>query len=134
MGNKHNIKSYPKKRLPHRSIKIVFFPIIICLSGFLMGRAGHPDIIKRTPNQVPVFFTYTEQCETVCLSGDFNGWSPHAHCLKRNGDIWEIQILLSPGRYKYAFLVDGTRWALDPNAFLQEDDGFGMKNSVLIVE
>jgi hypothetical protein len=134
MGNKHNIKGYPKKRLPHTSIKIVFYSIIVCFLGFLMGRAGNPDIIRTTPNQVPVFFTYTEQCETVCLSGDFNGWSPNAHCLKWNGDIWEIQILLSPGRYKYAFLVDGTRWALDPNAFLQEDDGFGMKNSVLIVE
>ncbi|UCF86012.1 MAG: isoamylase early set domain-containing protein [Desulfobacteraceae bacterium] len=91
-------------------------------------------MIHKTTGQVPIVFTYVGQCETVCLSGDFNGWSPNIHCLKRNGDTWEIKLFLSPGPYKYAFLLDGTHWIPDPDAYLQEDDGFGTKNSVLIVE
>jgi 1,4-alpha-glucan branching enzyme len=84
--------------------------------------------------RVCILFTYTGKAESVCLRGDFNGWSAGADCLERSGDKWTIRLALSPGRYKYAFVLDGRRWMPDPNAFLYEDDGFGTKNSVLIVE
>jgi hypothetical protein len=108
--------------------------VIGYLSIFPLSCISNRNIIHKTPSQVPIVFTYRGQDRTVCLSGDFNGWSPNAHCLKRNGDTCQIKLFLSPGRYKYAFLVDGTQWIPDPEAYLEENDGFGMKNSVLIVE
>ncbi|MBW1711137.1 MAG: isoamylase early set domain-containing protein [Deltaproteobacteria bacterium] len=84
--------------------------------------------------KVETIFSYTGKNETVCLSGDFNGWSDKSHCLKRQGENWEIRILLPPGRYRYAFVLDGERWVPDSRAALQEDDGFGTINSILIVE
>jgi hypothetical protein len=54
--------------------------------------------------------------------------------LTRRGDTWQIGLYLFPGRYTYGFILDGARWIPDPNAPFQEDDGFGRRNSVLIVD
>ena len=40
---------------------------------------------------------------------------------------------LAPGRYMYKFVVDGTNWKQDPTAKESADDGFGGKNSVVVV-
>lgn len=81
-----------------------------------------------------VLFTFMGEADTVCLSGDFNGWSPDSRCLERRGDRWEIEALLSPGRYTYGFVLDGKDWVPDPGALMNEEDGFGKKNSVLVIE
>jgi len=112
----------------------VFTLSVICLSALIIGCVWNTGTIENAPYKVQVLFTYKGQFQTVCLSGDFNDWSPNTHCLERNGNIWKIKVFLSPGRYKYAFFLDGTHWTPDPNGFLQENDGFGMKNSVLIIE
>ena len=81
-----------------------------------------------------VLFTFEGEADTVCLSGDFNGWSPDSRCLERRGDRWEIEVLLPPGRYRYGFVLDGKEWVPDPGALVNEEDGFGKKNSVLVIE
>ncbi|MBW2091523.1 MAG: isoamylase early set domain-containing protein [Deltaproteobacteria bacterium] len=86
------------------------------------------------PEKIEVIFTYTGLHKSVCLCGDFNDWSTESHCFKKQGGVWTIRVLLPPGRYRYAFLLDGEKWTPDPKALFQEDDGFGMKNSILIVE
>ena len=115
-------------------IKYVSKLSLVCLSALIVGCVWNTETIENASDKVQVLFTYKGQFQTVCLSGDFNDWSPNTHCLERNGDIWKIKLFLSPGRYKYAFILDGTHWTPDPNAFLVENDGFGMKNSVLIIE
>jgi len=40
---------------------------------------------------------------------------------------------LAPGRYRYAFLVDGSRWLADPAAPRARDDEFGTPSSVVTV-
>jgi 1,4-alpha-glucan branching enzyme len=51
----------------------------------------------------------------VSVVGDFNGWDPDRNPLTRNvNDVWEEQLPLPPGRYGYAFVVDGRRQP-DPN-------------------
>ena len=58
----------------------------------------------------------------------------------QNGDrvagdgIWSIVKSLSAGRYEYKFVVDRNSWTQDPNAFDVIDDGYGGKNSVVIVK
>ena len=48
--------------------------------------------------------------------------------------IWSIVKELSPGRYEYKFVVDRNSWLEDPNALETSDDGYGGKNSILIVK
>jgi 1,4-alpha-glucan branching enzyme len=40
---------------------------------------------------------------------------------------------MAPGRYQYKFVVNGTDWKTDPAAKETADDGYGGKNSVVVV-
>jgi 1,4-alpha-glucan branching enzyme len=70
----------------------------------------------------------------VCLVGSFNDWSARSHCLTKSGDTWSLEVMLPPGRHQYAYLIDGKTWREDPGAVLNEDTGFGTKNSILIID
>lgn len=70
----------------------------------------------------------------VSLVGDFNDWDPAALPMEPAGaDRWTASVALSPGRHIYAFVVDGTVWLPDPAAPLAPEDGFGSRNSVVLV-
>jgi 1,4-alpha-glucan branching enzyme len=84
--------------------------------------------------EVSVSFVFIGRHDSVCLSGDFNGWSAESHCLQQEEDRWSIQVSLSPGSYRYGFVIDKKDWACDPDALIQEDDGFGRRNSVLLID
>ena len=82
-----------------------------------------------------MFFTYfAPEAKKVCISGSFNHWSKASHCLTKDGDTWSVEIRLPPGKHSYLFVIDGDRWEVDPEAPLREESGFGMENSVLIVQ
>jgi len=70
----------------------------------------------------------------VAIVGDFNGWDENATpMLHRNGDdSWSAQVPLTPGRHVYAFVIDGTRWLVDPLAPQVPDSGFGPSNAVVV--
>jgi len=54
---------------------------------------------------------------------------------KTAGDgIWSILKPLTAGRYEYKFVVDRNSWFVDPNGLETTDDGYGGKNSILIVK
>jgi hypothetical protein len=71
----------------------------------------------------------------VTLVGDFNGWNASDLPMRRsaNGETWEVEVGLAPGRYTYSFVVDG-RLARDPAAAETAHDDFGAPNSVLLVK
>ena len=72
----------------------------------------------------------------VDVIGSFNQWTPNGfqmHWDKSRG-LWILSVQLEDGRYEYAFLVDGKSIVPDPKALMQQDDGFGNKNSILIIE
>lgn len=84
---------------------------------------------------IPVRFIYMDPAAvSVCVAASFNGWSAQSDCMGRDGDTWTVALTLLPGRYEYAFVVDGSAWRPDPEAILSEESGFGRLNSVLIVE
>ncbi|MEZ4651353.1 MAG: hypothetical protein R3E97_21690 [Candidatus Eisenbacteria bacterium] len=72
---------------------------------------------------------------SVTVAGYFNEWNASATPLEDgNGDgVWEVAVDLAPGRHPYKFVVDGSEWITDGSAPEFEDDGFGGKNSVLVV-
>jgi hypothetical protein len=42
-------------------------------------------------------------------------------------------VKLAPGRYRYAFVLDGARWIADPGAPRAGGDDFGVESSVATV-
>jgi hypothetical protein len=70
----------------------------------------------------------------VAVVGDFNGWNATATPLGRapSGAAWIVDVHVPPGRYGYAFVVDGHEWITDPTAPLAPD-AFGHPTSVLVV-
>ena len=105
---------------------------------FLACRCAPEGKLEQHQEEAPkiaVRFVYVDnKAATVCISGSFNSWSQQSDCMNRSDDGWTVNISLQPGRYQYAFVIDGCDWRDDPGAVLAEDDGFGIKNSVLIVE
>lgn len=81
------------------------------------------------------FVLYAPGAHSVALVGDFNGWDRGATPLRPAGSAgaWVVSLPLPPGRYRYAFLIDGARWLPDPTAPRAPDDDFGTPNSVLMV-
>ena len=71
----------------------------------------------------------------VSLVGDFNDWSSAATPMRRVGGngVWEVTVPLDVGRYRYAFLVDGSTWLRDPSAPPTLDDEFGRPGSVVTI-
>jgi len=108
------------------------------------------NFIKRRlspPHPVPggILFQYeAPAARIVTLAGDFPDilWDSQrqpmyddgTHGDKVAGDgIWSLVKSLTPGRYQYKFVVDRNSWVADPNNFEVTDDGYGGKNSVLVV-
>lgn len=69
----------------------------------------------------------------VFVAGSFNGWQVGATPLRpAKGGEWQGELKLTPGRYEYLFVVDGT-WLPDPAAREAAPNPFGGWNSVLSV-
>ena len=81
-----------------------------------------------------VRFVFVGDARTVSLVGDFNGWRAEATPLTPAGSAkaWVVSLPLAPGRYEYAFIVDGKRWVADPYAPTRADD-FDTDSSILSV-
>jgi hypothetical protein len=79
------------------------------------------------------FRIHAPQAKRIAIAGDFNSWDPKASPLRRgeNG-WWEAAFPLAPGKYEYAYVVDGV-WTTPPEAKITVDDGFGGRNGVLQV-
>jgi hypothetical protein len=73
------------------------------------------------------------EAKSVAVVGSFNGWSPASSPMRKQGDTWELTLSLLPGRYSYRFLVDEKKQVLDPSSTVTEPDGYGGKNSVMVV-
>jgi hypothetical protein len=115
----------------------------IALSAILLSRGGDAtatlevtaDAQTAAPAaRVTQFVLVAPDAESVALVGDFNDWSPSGtRLIRQAGDgIWWINVTLPPGRYRYAFIVDGENWRNDPNAPAAEDE-FGRANSVITI-
>lgn len=79
------------------------------------------------------FVLMAPDAQSVTVAGDFNGWNATALPMAEgtNG-LWSVAVPLEPGRYRYAFVVNGTEWRADPNAAGEPSDEFGA-TSVIVV-
>jgi len=83
-----------------------------------------------------IFALYMPTASTVQVIGSFNRWTPEGFEMKRDekSGLWVLPVQLDRGRYEYAFLIDGRVIVSDPKALMYQEDGFGNKNSILIIE
>ena len=87
--------------------------------------ADRPDTLQ--------FVLVAPQANSVSLVGDFNDWDPKRSPMRTANGIWGAVVQLAPGRYRYAFLVNGVEWRADPGAPAARDDEFGTPSSVVTV-
>lgn len=80
------------------------------------------------------FVLVAPRAASVALVGDFNDWDPARTPMRTSHDgLWATVVPLAPGRYRYAFLINGSEWRADPSAPAALDDEFGTPSSVVTV-
>ncbi len=79
-------------------------------------------------------FVWKGEGASVAVAGEFNSWNASSDPLVKQGDgSWKLEKKLAPGRYQYKFVIDGGTWKEDPTATTSLDDGYGGKNSVVVI-
>ena len=91
-------------------------------NSFIALKTNHIFKLSEYPN-----------AKSVIVTGSFNGWGTKDYRMVKEGDKWIFPIYLSPGKYTYKFIVDGT-WIIDPANKLYEQNEYGTGNSVLWIE
>lgn len=87
-------------------------------------------------NRTYVHFTVqAPSARSVSVVGDFNNWNARDHELRRlpGATVWEVWVPVKPGRYRYAFIVDGQVHMVDPSRQTRFDDDLQRGVSVLVV-
>jgi 1,4-alpha-glucan branching enzyme len=76
-----------------------------------------------------------ESARQVAVAGSFNQWSATSHPLARSGrgGDWVLLLPLPAGSHAFMFVVDGMTWLSPPFADEYVDDGFGVRNGVVVV-
>jgi hypothetical protein len=104
---------------------------VVVLSRMDSGSSVPPPAESR----VFQFVLVAPRATQVSLVGDFNDWDATRTPMRRarSEALWTAVVPLTPGRYHYAFLVDGSRWMADPTAPVARDEDYGTPSSVLTV-
>jgi hypothetical protein len=74
--------------------------------------------------------------QKVAVIGSFNHWHPAGFEMHRNpsSGLWQLSVPLAKGRYAYAFIIDDGQIIADPRALWMEEDGFGGRDALMIVD
>jgi len=119
----------PKRRarllLPLLAVAAVLATVLIVARPWSWNRASKTDVLQ--------FVLVAPQAASVTLVGDFNDWDPARSPMQTAHGVWATVVRLAPGRYRYAFLVNGVEWRADPSAPAAKDDEFGTPSSVVTV-
>jgi len=72
---------------------------------------------------------------SVHVIGDFNGWDKQSDPMHRDEKgVFNLELRLAPGRYAYKFLINGEWFIADPMCNEYVVDGYGGRNSVIVVK
>ncbi len=90
---------------------------------------------RRVDKSHEVEFAFSApSAKKVCIAGQFNDWNMASMPMKkRNDGIWRIKLKLSPGKYEYKYVVNGT-WGQDMSCSETVLNPFGTHNCVITVE
>jgi hypothetical protein len=72
--------------------------------------------------------------ESISVVGDFNNWDWQIHPMEKDEQgLWQTEVELEPGEYKYKYLVNNEIRLNDPSANLYYPDKNGEVTSVLFI-
>jgi hypothetical protein len=127
-------------------IRPVFVPLVAAAalalwflprSGGTRAPTGTSEVVAAATMRDTVYVRFdltAPDAREVAVAGTFNGWRPESMRMARGaGGVWSITLPLPIGEHRYQFVVDGQRWEPDPAAPAIVDDGFGGRNSVIVV-
>ncbi len=84
--------------------------------GIVVGRLSLP-ISRGLPASATNLFTVAAPgARDVAVVGDFSAWQPISLFDHDRDGVWSVTVALPPGRYEYAFVVDGRWVGQDPVA------------------
>jgi len=119
------------KRVGKRSTLLAFgvlgvAAVVGLLIGFVAANQAPKEAIARGIQLMPVrtedgrqevpFALVAPNATDVSVLGDFNLWEPTALSDPDGDGVWRTSMFLPPGRYEYAFVIDGRWWGQDPLA------------------
>lgn len=107
----------------------------LALASLVVRRDSTSPAPPQAASRAFQFVLVAPRAAHVSLVGDFNDWDATRTPMQRTGGaaLWTVVVPLEPGRYHYAFFVDGSRWLADPSAPIARDDDYGAPSSVLTV-
>ncbi|MCJ7773771.1 MAG: isoamylase early set domain-containing protein, partial [Desulfobacterales bacterium] len=114
------------------AVMALFFIFLMKLS--YMGPFFNTQQASLDIKLVPVTFAFQKTgIKEVSVIGSFNDWEPESHEMRfdRERSQWVLTVMLPPGQYEYAFLINGEKVVPDPKAIFNRSDGFGSRNSVI---
>lgn len=90
--------------------------------------------LQARATQKPVnFICLAPGAQSVHVVGDFNGWNPTSHPMRKSFDgSWQLPVTLGHGGHLYQFLVDGQP-VNDPRAQGLARNERGEKVSMILV-
>jgi len=112
--------------------RLIMIPTLLLCALLAACGPKHPG--PETTKDGVSFVFYAPQAKSVAIAGSFNSWDSRKDRLSgpdKNG-LWDILLPLPLGRYEYLFVVNDKDWQTDPGV-PEVDDGFGRKNSVVVV-
>ncbi|MCO5597704.1 hypothetical protein L7F22_051785 [Adiantum nelumboides] len=100
-------------------------------SGFLVFATASQDTATPTLVLQEVDFVWKGEGAHVLLTGDFLGWDTKVSLVKGTDRAFHCKQKLSPGTYKYKYIVDG-KWAHSPDSPMIEDGQGSYNNQITI--
>lgn len=114
--------------------------IAFATGGIALLARGHrdPNLLPEAAPTRDVGFALRLPDATVrnvSLAGDFNGWDSSTLPMVRDpaDGTWRVHIPLAPGRHTYSYVVDGTRWVIDPLAPRTVEGALGPANVIAVM-
>ncbi len=121
----------PRTRLAMAGPWAIAAGVAVVVAMALVRMATGPGLPPGT--RLVRFALEMPHAERVAVAGSFNGWGRRIALHARGHGLWTVRIPLRAGQYSYVFVVNGHRVVPDPHAEGYRPDGFGGRNSLIIV-
>ncbi|KAI5083189.1 hypothetical protein GOP47_0002932 [Adiantum capillus-veneris] len=102
-------------------------------SGLLVFATASQDTATPTLVLQEVDFVWKGKGSQVLLTGDFLDWDAKVSLEKGTDGAFHYKQKLSPGTYKYKYIIDG-EWAHSPDCPMIEDGKGGYNNQIIITD
>ncbi|MFA5907015.1 MAG: glycogen-binding domain-containing protein [Desulfobacula sp.] len=129
---------FEKKWQPPARINLLryFKPLGFATAGFaaailmMFFTVFQPRVPALQNNRFVIFEPGAGQVE---LAGSFTGWQRISMNRIGNSGYWELNLPVTSGEHRFAYILDGNLQIADPTLAAREKDDFGGENSILNV-